>query len=655
MGNDDTRIRHRVRFFPDEVAISAPEGSNLLDLAVENGVYIDAECGGAGLCGKCRVKLDGGFRRLATGDAENLPEDESLACQTEITGALDVTLPSASRIAARRALEVEHEAQNQPHSTTSAQRALASRFLPPPVVEKLHVTVSTPSEMSAGSDSFRLFSVLKKAIELRDDSMDFQLLRRVSRVLRAESGSVTVTVARDYSQTPASRHGSPSLLNLEPGDVSERFFAVAFDIGTTTIWAQLIDLRRQEVLAFAADYNDQIRFGADVINRIIACQKSGGVQSVQQAAVATMNRLLDELWQKSGIAAQDIAFAVAAGNSVMTHILLGIDPEYIRLTPHIISTQYLPPVEVRELGLNLPPHARLYTAPLVSAWMGGDLVAGVLALDLFRSDEMTLLIDLGTNGEIVLGNNGFLISTSCSSGPAFEGGGIKNGMRAMPGAIERFQLEKPEAEPMIVTIDRQPARGICGSGLISIVAELALSGVLLPNGKFDTSLGCSRLRQGDDGSEYVLIRKEHSAVGSDIVLTEVDIQNLLRAKSAIYAGIRVLLSEMEMDVFDLDRVLIAGGFGQSLKVANAVTIGLLPELPLSRFFFVGNSSLAGAQLMARSAAAMRESERIAGAMTYLDLGASGRFFEEFVAGTFIPHTNQADFPAVNRALKRDKP
>ncbi|MCD6150527.1 MAG: DUF4445 domain-containing protein, partial [Deltaproteobacteria bacterium] len=360
-----------------------------------------------------------------------------------------------------------------------------------------------------------------------------------------------------------------------------------------------------------ARYNSQVGFGEDVISRIVHSQKKGGLEALQQAVVADINEIIAHLLESAGIRNDQISHLVLAGNTTMTQLLLGIDPKYIREDPYVPTANFFPPVRALEIGINLPDYIHIYTFPLVSSYVGGDIVAGVLGSGIFQRDELTLFIDVGTNGEIVLGNCDWLVCTSCSAGPAFEGGGVKNGMRASRGAIEQVRINPETFEPMVITIGNQKPLGICGSGLIDAAAEFLLTGIIEPNGKFDRTLKTSRVREGDNGWEFVLVSAEQAAEGiGDIVLTEGDIDNLIRTKGAIYAGCRILLESVGLSFNDLDRVIIAGGFGQFINLERAIFIGLLPELSTDKFMFVGNGALLGARLVSFSREMMKDAQRV---------------------------------------------
>jgi uncharacterized 2Fe-2S/4Fe-4S cluster protein (DUF4445 family) len=349
-----------------------------------------------------------------------------------------------------------------------------------------------------------------------------------------------------------------------------------------------------------------------------------------------------------------ISHLVIAGNTTMTQLLLGLDPKYIREDPYVPTANFIPPVRAIHLGINIGDHVHVYIFPMVASYVGGDIVAGILGSGVFQRETLTLYMDIGTNGEIVLGNKDWLASVSCSAGPAFEGAGIKFGVRATRGAIEEVSINHRTYEPMILTIGRAKPIGICGSGLIDTVAELLETGMIDQNGKFRRDLPTDRVRRGPDGYEYVLARKEETQIHKDIVLTEIDIENLIRAKAAIYAGCKVLLDSIGLGFKDVKQFIIAGGFGRHLDLEKAIFIGLLPEIDIEKFIFVGNGSLLGARLLSFSKNLLKETERIALMMTNLELSNHPTFMTEFIAAMFLPHTNTSTFPQVMERLHRIK-
>jgi uncharacterized 2Fe-2S/4Fe-4S cluster protein (DUF4445 family) len=375
-------------------------------------------------------------------------------------------------------------------------------------------------------------------------------------------------------------------------------------------------------------------------------QKEGGLDRLREVICSTINGIIRELLRTGGIEAEFVSHVVLAGNTTMTHLICGVDPKYLMLSPYVPAFNAIPPVSARDLGLEVGDHVLAYVAPCVASYVGGDVVAGVLASGIFQRDEIALFMDIGTNGEIVIGNKDWLTCTSCSAGPAFEGGGIRFGMRAGAGAIEQVSIDPSTYKPMILTIGRTKPAGICGSGLIDAAAEFFETGIIDRNGRIRRDLATNRVREGEVGWEYVLAWAEETQIGRDIALTEADLDNLIRAKAAVYAGCRTLLGSVGLTFGDVDKVIIAGGFGRYLNVERAQTIGLLPDVPPEKFVFIGNGSLLGARLMTFSRELLKEAGQIARSMTNIELSSNPAFMDEFMAALFIPHTDDRQFPRV---------
>ncbi|MFH0786345.1 MAG: ASKHA domain-containing protein [Pseudomonadota bacterium] len=634
----------RILFNPDNVEVVVPEGENLLRAAMRAGVHINASCGGEGVCGKCRIIIDKG--EVESERTEKLtPEDYALgvrqACKSKVVSDLEVTIPVESQLD-RKVLDRERPQTGawQVVSQIKIEDLIVDGKFHPPI-EKKYIEVNPPTLSDNISDLSRVVRSLKQIHGIHNLDVEFYVIRKLSSVLRQGEWKVTLTIG-----IPRKKGGKTSLVNIEPGDTSQQNNAVAIDIGTTTVWGQLLDLNNGQLLAQHVEYNAQISYGEDVISRIVYSQKPEGQQKMKDLVVSTINGIIKQLMKKSKIPQESITHMTIAGNTTMAHLFLGIDPRYIRETPYTPPMNYIPPVRAKELGIHLDEHVQAYLFPSISSYVGGDVIAGVMGSGMFRQDKLTLYIDLGTNGEIVIGNSEWMTCSACSAGPAFEGGGIKHGMRATEGAIEDFSINPTNFEPMIITVGMVKPKGICGSGLINIVAGLLETCILDQNGKFRTGLNTDRIREGSDGREYVLAWAEDTQVKQDIVITEVDIDNLIRAKGAMYAGYITLLSEVGLTMNDLEEVIIAGGFGNYINIEKSITIGLLPELPLSKFKFIGNGSLLGARLVCFSNILRTDVKRIFNKITNIELSENNNFMNNYIAALFLPHTDKKLFPKV---------
>jgi uncharacterized 2Fe-2S/4Fe-4S cluster protein (DUF4445 family) len=639
-----------VHFEPGNCDVAVEKGSSLLEAAIQAGARLVAACGGSGTCGTCKVMIEEG--EVDTTRTAKLSEDEfkrglRQACQSRVLTDLRVYVPVESRMETA----VLSRERKGLAATASRDGALASgwRFNPP--LTKYYLKLPAPTLSDNSSDLSRLLRGLKQEFKLGNMTVDFDVVKRLPGVLRADNWNVTVTtLVTALEPKTVNRARRPRLVNVESGDTRQRHYSLALDIGTTTVKGQLLDLAHGRVLAESAEYNGQITYGADVITRITYCQKPRGCEKLQSVVVETINAILDRLLTQSNVDRMDVGHLSVAGNTTMIQIFLGIDPKYIRLSPYTPAATYLPPVKAASLGVNVAEHVYLSAFPLVASYIGGDITAGVVAAGMHQTKKLTFYMDIGTNGQIVIGNSDWLVTAACSAGPAFEGGEIRHGMIAAAGAIEGCDINPTTLEPTIGTIGGEKPKGICGSGLINVVAELLETGIISRNGKFDTSLKSDRIRLGEDGSEYVLARAAETQTGRDIVLTEIDIDNLMRAKAAMYAGFRTLIKSVGLTPPDVEQIIIAGAFGSYLNVDRAITIGLLPDLPRDRFIFIGNGSLMGARLADYSIDIIDEVRRVARAMTNFELSENADFMNNYVAALFLPHTDGDEFPSVNRRL-----
>ena len=414
----------------------------------------------------------------------------------------------------------------------------------------------------------------------------------------------------------------------------------------------MLDLTRGRAIAESVDYNGQISYGADVISRISYCQKPGGLQKLQKVVIATINGIIKQLLSQSKVDLKDIGHFMVAGNTTMLQILLGLNPKYIRLSPYTPVATYVPPTKASSLGIKVRKYVYLFAFPLVASYVGGDIIAGIIASGVHQREKLTFYMDIGTNGQIVIGKSDWMVTAACSAGPAFEGGEIKHGMIATNGAIEEFDINPSTLEPIIGTIGDEKPKGICGSGLINIVAGLLEAGVIGQNGKFITGLSTKRIREGSDGYEYVLAWAPETQIEKDIVITGIDIDNLMRAKAAMYAGCQTLVKSVGMTCNDIEQVIIAGAFGSYINIERAITIGLLPDLPRDRFIFIGNGSLMGARLSSFSTDLLDDARRVAKVMTNFELSENPAFMNNYIAALFLPHTNADEFPSVSKRLSR---
>ena len=646
-------MKYTVTFEPDNIEIRADKGTNLLEAALAAGVHINATCGGQGVCGKCRVMIEAG--EVDSEKTEKISQDEydegwRQACRTSVMSDCTVRVPLESR-GLRHVVAQKLDMGKAERKIADLETIpLAEGWQFDPMAIKVPLRLTAPTLQDNVSDLSRFSAGLRQQHDIEDISVDIRCLKIMPNVLRTGDWFVTATLMADpVPNTLVSQKGKDrplKLIRMERGDTSEQNLAIGLDIGTTTICAQLIDLKNGKVLAERAEYNRQVEYGEDVITRIVYAQKPEGQKKLQSLVVSSINQVIDELLEDTHTSKKSISCIAAAGNTTMTHLFLDIETRHIREAPYVPVANFMPVVWAADIGIDLPDCVQLYTFPSVASYVGGDIVSGILGSGVFQKEELTLYMDIGTNGEIVLGNRDWLVCAACSMGPAFEGGGIRHGMRADKGAIEGFHINPVTLEPMVITVGMKKPQGICGSGLISVLAGLLSTCVIDRNGKFVRDLPSDRIRPGRFGYEYVLAWAEDSGTGHDIVITEVDIENLIRAKGALFAGCLTLLETLDLSFDDLNRIIIAGAFGRYINLGKGKEIGLFPDIPVERFHFLGNGSLVGARLVCLSRGMLGEVERIAKMMTNIELSDNHSFMDKYMGALFLPHTNAHLFPTV---------
>jgi uncharacterized 2Fe-2S/4Fe-4S cluster protein (DUF4445 family) len=597
---------------------------------------------------------DGDIRRRSTLrlSSEDVVKGYALACQSVIETDVAVHVPpqekverrlSTDRVAAKIAVPKGYDYERDQS------------------VRRVNLTLKPPSMEDQSDDWSRLLSAIRRQTDFGANgtpsvTVSLPLLQTVGRIVR--QGAWQVTAILDI--VAGSGDERARLVDLRPGHTPEDapLWGIAIDIGTTTVTIWLIDLVSGVVQAQAAEYNGQIARGEDVISRIIYASKSEhGAEEMQRLVLETINQLIDRACMRAKVKPEEIIKAVVTGNSTMIHLLLGLPAESIRLMPFVTSVNQTPVLPARDVGrmglrLNILPEATVDCLPGVASYVGADITAGVLSSGMDDTDRVSLFLDIGTNGETVLGSNDWLVTCACSAGPAFEGAGVLHGMRATRGAIEEVWINGQTYEPTYRVIGDVKPRGFCGSGLISLLAELFLNGVVDKGGNFNDTLSTSRVRPGDHGLEFVVVWGDESHSGRDIAITRVDIDNLVRAKAAIYAGFTVLAEGVGFPLEDVDQVLIGGAFGKYINVEKAVEIGLLPDMPWERFQFLGNTSVMGAYLALLDRERRARIQDIASRMTYIELSADNSFYDAFTSALFLPHTDLSGFPSVVGELEQ---
>lgn len=613
-----------VTFLHDGRTIAVRAGTTLLDAARTAGIDLDAVCGGEGKCGRCRVRSEGDFeaeRSTLLTEAE-MANGVTLACMTRVKGDVVVDVLPRSRI--RRHQILTKSVEEVPRPIT-------------PWVRKEFCQLPRATIWDNVADLERLWRVLGKS----GLPMPLEALRELPDAIRKAGWKVTVTLSTIDS--------TDEITMVEPDDTTGRLLGVAVDIGTTTVVVELVDLLTGNVLGTASEYNRQISRGEDVIARMIYSEEGGG-EELTVLARDTINDLIGKLVsaeaRMSGRAVQpgEIVAAAVAGNTVMSHFFAGLPTKHLRMEPYVPVAHHAGYLKAGELGLEIRPSARVLVFPSRAGYVGGDVIADVVASGMHRSDKLSLLIDVGTNGEIVLGRKDWLVACACSAGPAFEGGEVSCGMRAMEGAIERLRINDDLSTTYKVIGGGRPA-GICGSGLIDLLAEMYSKGIIDRKARIQ-DLKSGRIRSADAGREYVIERREALAgnAPTDLVIADADLQNLLRTKAAIYGACATLLRKMGEKPEDIANIIIAGGFGYHLDIGRAISIGMFPDVPMERYRFIGNGALGGARLALLSERHRREMLEVFDMMTYIELSVDDDFYSEFSSALFIPHTDLARFP-----------
>ena len=628
-----------ITFQPAGITVHAEAGTDLIDAARLAGVEIDAPCGGKGICGNCAVRVLAG-NVVSDGARVLTPEERNagyvLACRSSL-GNHDVTI-EVRDLPDRHGGQfgdAEDLALLEPSWLSQADeiQSLAQKYL-------LHVP---PPQKSDGlSDLDRLARTLRQGLGVQDIRYSVPVLRQLTDALRVDAGRVTVTAADE--RPDASPSGHIRVTALEGGDTTARHYGVAIDVGTTTVAVQLVDLAKGKVLGVSTDYNGQLACGLDVISRIDYARRPGRREELRRRVLKTVNHLIGELAHRSRIEADALAGAAVSGNTTMIHMLLGLNPETIRLDPFTPTVLSVPMLSASDVGIRIGPAAPVLFSPAVGSYVGGDITAGILCTDLADDGEaVDLFMDIGTNGEVVLGNRDFLLAAACSAGPAFEGGGIKCGMRAATGAIERVDVDRETGRAAMQTIGGAKPRGICGSGMISLLAALLKAGWIDAAGKLNRTRLSEAIRINGRKAVYVLATESESATGRAVSVDEQEIENIIRAKAALYAACSLMLAQVGMAFRDLSKIYIAGGFGRYLDLDDAIAIGLLPNLPRDRFHFLGNASLRGSYRILVSEQYRRKQSALARRMTYLELTTTPDYMDQYTAALFLPHTDPSAF------------
>jgi uncharacterized 2Fe-2S/4Fe-4S cluster protein (DUF4445 family) len=631
---------HQVTFLPFEMTMSVGHGMNLLEAARRAGLPVKSSCGEKGTCGDCLVRVTGGktkTRKTALVSEDLSGQGYVLACQSVVLSDLVVELPQFEETSIRAV--VESRFFREPKERISGVVEID------PLVKRISLELPAPSLEDNVGDLRRIQRELEKNLGVGDAGCEYSALKKIAAAVREDKGKISLRLF-DPGKTP-------TVIDIRPGIRTTPVFGLACDIGTTTVALDLVDLETGEIVAQDSSFNRQLKCGEDVISRIHYARTPEKLVELQGLVVATVNALIDKACQQSGTDPSDIFLASIAGNTTMTHLFLGLDPRYIREEPYIPTVNQVPFVPARNLGLHMNPEGRIDCAPAVGSYVGGDITAGLLITPILHGAEnASLFIDAGTNGELVVGNGDWLITCACSAGPAFEGGGTKCGMPASDGAIDKLKLTGRGDVEYSVIGGGKP-KGLCGSGIVDILAELFIHGFIDRQGQFRQDKAGGRLVGDVRDRGFVIESAGRSAWGKDIVITERDIANLIRTKAAVYSACSLLLKNVGLDRNEMAAVFVAGGFGENLNIENAIRIGLLPDIDRTKFHYLGNSSLAGAYLRLLSKRNRELVDSLAKKMTYIELMTEPAYMNEYMGSLFLPHTRIDLFPSVKELIHNE--
>ena len=638
--------KFKITFLPDNLSICVEKDKTILAAAVFAGVWINSNCGGDGICGRCKVVVNQGQVHTQPNGLISAQEKKNnvyLACLTTVHSDLEILIPDSSRINFDKLTPEELEERlsglySKAEDIQSVKLKFDDKlFKHSPFATKIYLELPEPSLNDSVSDLERLYRALRGLGEFPAIATGLFNIRQLGELLRDYAWKVTVTLGR--------RNDTVEIVLIEPGDTTGKNFGLCFDIGTTTISGQLVNLNSKKILGTKATYNQQAAFGSDVITRIVYASKTDGLEKLHNAVSDTMNQIIKDLVNEHKVDLNDVNCIVCSGNTTMIHLLLSMDPAHIRRQPYVPTANFIPVLRSVEAGIHINPRGLLSCVPGVSSYVGGDTAAGVLSSGIYQKEEPCILIDIGTNGEIVLGNRDFLVACAASAGPAFEGSGVTSGMRASSGAIQKVNINSHDFSVKYTTIQDKAPRGICGSGYIDLLSEMLACGIIDKAGKIKAQ--GKRIRADASGQkEFVVCFKEEIEAPADIVITEADIENLKRSKGAIYSACAILVKHLGMEFSAISKFFIAGGFGTYLDIEKAIRIGLLPDLERSKFIFIGNSSLAGSREILLSTQAQATAEELATRITYFELSVDPGYMEEYSQALFFPHTDLLKFPTV---------
>lgn len=624
----------RVVFHPQGIEIKVDEGTTLLEAASLAHISINNLCGGDGICGRCKMIVRKG--EVGGEVSPKLTRDEIrkgyvLACMTAIQGNVEILIPDDTL--AKEKIKADRDAERFRYFEEVHP---FKGFMPSPLVKKVYLELSKPTLTNNTADHERLTDALCRKIGVCSMQMGLKIIKALPRILRDNDYKATATVGM--------RREIAEIMNVEGGNTEQNNYMVVVDIGTTTIVAHLVDAHSMKTMGAQACFNSQSIFGREVTRRMITAEKKD-VSELQRLLIKDINQLIINLANENDISLKDINAVVCAGNTAMGHFLLGLPTENIRRYPYVATSVEPPPFRAVEVGIEINPRGLLYSLPGVSAWVGSDITAGILASGLYEREEISLLIDIGTNGETVIGNSEWIVASSASAGPALEGASLNCGMQAEKGAIERVFIDNGELA--CATIGGTPPRGICGSGIIDLLSVMLRLNIIDRTGNFVNPDG-ENFELINGKKSYIIVDREHTHNGKPIYITESDVENIITAKAAIFAAMNILVKRLDLDFSDIKQFYIAGAFGNYINIDSAINIGLIPNISKRKIQFAGNTSISGAKLVAFYQEAFQTIAEIRKKTTYYDLMGADDYVEEFKKARFLPHTDIEQFQTMRK-------
>ncbi len=624
----------------EPISVEAQADESLLDVARRADVFIDSPCNGSGTCSKCKVKLvKGHLKAISYGKLteEEIAESYVLACRSKVTEDITIDVPDMESF--KNKMQITDLSENERLNLNYVRERMMERGMAQ--AEPLNVKIiqlPKPTIDDNLSDEERLRRYFKVELGIHCVLMSISILRKLPNVLRVNDFRLEI-VYRNKGE-------AADVIEVRPGyDTPSVYYGIALDIGTTSVAACLVNLSNFQIVCKSSRGNAQAEFGGDVINRIVYSLKKTGLKDLRKAILEdTVNPLISDLEKLADVSRDDIVAMCCAGNTTMTHLFLGINPDYLRRDPFIPALNNVPVVKSKQLGIEINSEAYVYMAPSVGSYVGGDITAGVFAVPMWFQDEFAMLVDLGTNGEIVFGNKEFMVSCACSAGPAFEGGEITCGTRAIPGAIEKVQIDPETLFATIETIGDLEPVGICGSGIIDLICEMKKAKIIDGRGRIAITEHPRIYFDEYNIGRYAIRSIELDQAKEDVYITEVDIDNFIKAKGAVFSAIHTMLQNLDMPIEAIDNIYIAGGIGTNLDIRNAIQLGMLPDIERNKYFYIGNTSMQGCYLTLTLKDGIHKIKNIANNMTYMELSVDPHYMDAFISACFIPHTDKSLFP-----------